>query len=66
VNPLQPSIRSAGQSFFSLLLVVVPVVVAILDLGLISHIPGRICNHPQYFGPASLHFGYMRFAGASP
>jgi hypothetical protein len=34
--------------------------------GLISHIPGRICDHPQYFGLASLHFGYMRFAGASP
>jgi hypothetical protein len=35
--------------------------------GLISHIPGRhICDHPQYFGLASLHFDYMRFAGASP
>jgi hypothetical protein len=29
VNPLQPSVRSAGQSFFSLLLAVVPIVVAI-------------------------------------
>jgi hypothetical protein len=28
------------------------------------HIPGRICDHPQYFGLALLHFGYMRFAGA--
>jgi hypothetical protein len=31
VNTLQPSIRSAGQSFFSLLIVAVPVRVAIWD-----------------------------------
>jgi hypothetical protein len=38
----------------------------IVMYGLISHIPGHICDHPQYFGLASLHFGYIRFAGASP
>jgi hypothetical protein len=31
VNPLQPSIKSAGQSFFSLLLCCVLVVVAVWD-----------------------------------
>jgi hypothetical protein len=68
-HQLGPLARVSLPFFF----VVVPVVVAIWDYygflvcrdglyffqSLISHIPGRICDHLQYFGLALLRFGYM-------